>query len=228
MEELSDYIEGQTHKTVQELMLKTMFSVNPNLYILSIYKKELVIQMKTVLKTVTPSTLASRRCSFKSAIKEIHEDSARYIDLISFPEFKKTEYKSAKDILKQNIVQFSDDEEEIENEQDENLNSFDKLLKKIQKKTEKKAKREKRFGQIDWQLKKLPKLARAVNSIYLSEQKSSIKFEILNSKLGNNSRSTISDLERLIKESKGWLIRYKDWVKRKSSADINKICNSLV
>ena len=140
MEELSDYIEGKTHKTVQELMLKTMFSVNPNLYILSIYKKELVIQMKTVLKTVTPSTLASRRCSFKSAIKEIHEDSARYIDLISFPEFKKTEYKSAKDILKQNIVQFSDDEEEIENEQDENLNSFDKLLKKIQKKLKRKQK----------------------------------------------------------------------------------------
>ena len=45
--------------------------------------------MKTVLKTVTPRTLASRRCSFKSAIKELHEVSARYIDLISFPEFKK-------------------------------------------------------------------------------------------------------------------------------------------
>ena len=225
MEELSDYIERQTHKTLQESLLKAMLSVNPNLYLLSIYKKELVIQMKTLDKTVTPSTLASRRCNFKSAIKEINEVS-RYIDLISFPEYKETKYKSAMEILKQNIVQFSDDEEDIE--QDENQNPFAKLMQKIQKKTEKKARRAKRFGQIDWQLKRLPKLARAVNSVYCSEQKSSIKFEILLSRVGNNSRSTSSDLERLIKESKGWLIRYRDWVKRKSSADINDICNSLV
>lgn len=227
MEELCDYIERQTHKTLQEITLKAMLSVNPNLYIISIFKKEMLIQMKTVLKIVTPSTLATRRCLFKSAIKEIHETSARYIDLVSFPEFKKTEYKSAIDILKQNIVHFSEDEDE-EIEQDDNLNSFAKLVKKIEKKGEKKARREKRFGQIDWQLRRLPGLARAVNSVYCSEQKSSIKLEILASKVGNNSKNTISDLERLIKDSKGWLIRYKDWVKRKSSANINDICKSLV
>ena len=95
-----------------------------------------------------------------------------------------------------------------------NFNSFAKLKKKIEKKSEKKAKREKKFGQIDWQMKRLPKLARAVNAIFCSEQKSSIKFEILATKVGNNSRSTISDLERLIKESNGWLIRHKDWVRK--------------
>ena len=77
-------------------------------------------------------------------------------------------------------------------------------------------------------MKRLPKLARAVNAIYCSEQKSSIKFEILAIKVGNNSRSTISDLERLIKESNGWLIRHKDWVRKKYIANINDVCNSLV
>ena len=41
-----------------------------------------------------------------------------------------------------------------------NFNSFAKLKKKIEKKSEKKAKREKKFGKIDWQMKRLPKLAR--------------------------------------------------------------------
>ena len=227
MKELSAYIERQTHKTVEEITIKAMLSVSPDLYILDIYKNDLVIQMKTDLQRVTPSILANRRSVFKSAIKEIHEVNSRYIDLIPFPEIKKTEYKSPIDILKQNIVHFSDDEEE-ESEQDENMDSFDKLKKKIEKKVKRKQKEKKKIGQIDWQRKRLPKLARAVNAIYCSEQKSSIKFEILATKVGNNSRSTISDLERLIKESNGWLIRYKDWVRKKYFANINDVCDSLV
>ena len=230
MRDLSDYIERQTHKTLEEITLKAMISVSPDLYIIDIYKNDLVIQMKTDLQRVTPSILANRRSVFKSAIKEIHEFNSRYIDLISFPEIKKPEYKSPIDIIKQNIARFSDDEEE-EIEQDENMenmDSFAKLKKKIEKKSKKKAKREKKFGQIDWQMKRLPKLARAVNAIYCSEQKSSIKFKMLATKVGNNSRSTISDLGRLIKESNGWLIRHKDWVRKKYFANINDVCNSLV
>jgi hypothetical protein len=227
IDELNTYIEKQTHKTLRERLLKAMISVNPNLYSLSLYKQNLVIQMETIEKPVTPSTLASRRSTFKSTIREMMND--RYIDIISFPEPKETKHESAMEILKQNIMKFSDDEEDNEEDNgDENDNPFSKLLRKIKKKNEKKTIRDKRISQIDWQLKRLPKLARAVNSVYCSEQKSCIKFEILLSKIDNDSRGIRSDLERLIKESKGWLRKYKDWVKRKSSVDINEICNSLV
>ena len=67
MRDLSDYIERQTHKTLEEITLKAMISVSPDLYIIDIYKNDLVIQMKTDLQRVTPSILANRRSVFKSA-----------------------------------------------------------------------------------------------------------------------------------------------------------------
>ena len=217
----------QTHQNLEEIMIKGMLSVNPDLYKVDIYKNELLLELNTVCKSVTPSILASRRYEFESAIQEIRDVSPKYIDLISFPEIKTKEYKSPIEILKENIIHFSDDEDE-EIEQDDNLDNFTLLKKKIEKIRVKKLKREKKFSEIDWQRKRLPKLARKVNAIFLSEQKSSIKFDILATKVGNDSSSTISDLERVIKESKGWLIRYKDWVKKKSNSNINDVCNSLV
>jgi hypothetical protein len=69
---------------------------------------------------------------------------------------------------------------------------------------------------IDWQLLRLERLARLVNKIFLSEKKTALKLEFLEEKLihSDYSCSNIeSDLERLIKNSNGWLKTWKGWIK---------------
>ena len=80
--------------------------------------------------------------------------------------------------------------------------------------------------QIDWQLLRLDRLARLVNKIFLSEKKTALKLEFLEEKLRDSdySSSTIrGDLERLIKNSNGWLKTWKGWIKKNSSMDVTNV-----
>ena len=229
IQELYAYIEKQTKKNLSDSLFRAMISVSPFLYKISRHNQELVIEMKTVLSQVTPKTLENRRTNFENCLLEIQEFNYKYIDLICFPEIRKKTYQSAMEILEKNILQFSDNEEtDEEHEDDKNLDKFSILLKKVKKKSDKKAKREKKFRKIDWQLKRLPQLARAINNVFISEKKSSIKFKALAEKVGNGSKTAVQDLERLIKLSNGWLLKFRGWVKRKAKTDINDVSKLLV
>ena len=76
----------------------------------------------------------------------------------------------------------------------------------------KKKKRENKMKHIDWQLLRLERLARLVNKIFLSEKKTALKLEFLEEKLIHSDIK--SDLERLIKNSNGWLKTWKDGSRR--------------
>ena len=224
--DLKKYIESQTKRNLTDNMLKVMISLCPGHYAISMFKANVVIEMETSDKPVTPRTNDMRWSEFKKEIWHIHQKKEKCVDLIAFPEQQKYLYKSAKDLIEEHILKISDDEEE-DAMNDENDNHFERLLKKVKKKADKKARRGNRLKGIDFQKNRLPQLAREVNSVYRSDQKSCIKFEVLLSRISSGSDSKRSDLERLIRDSNGWLKMYKDWVKRKPSVDINTVCSHL-
>ncbi len=182
--------------------------------------------MENKNKRVTPDTNENRMTHFKSSLDKRKMNKDTYIDLIMFPEAAKNIYKSAKQVLEENIEVFSSDE----SDGDENLNineetsQFSKIKEKIRKKSRKKQIRQQKFNNIDWQKKRLPSFARAVNTVFTLEKKSTLHLNQLLEKTTYESVAKKSDLERLIQESNGWLKVQEGWVRRKSSQDINDIC----
>ena len=224
IETLKDHIEKHTRKSFDDLKFKTMISIIPSHYTFSIFKNSLVVDMLTYDSPVTPFTLKRRDSEFRKEISLAILRKDKYVDLVSFPQFKKPKYKSAIELLKENVLSVSSDEDDQNDVKD--ANNHEKLISKVKKHQKKKEKRENKLKQIDFQKKRLPKLARQVNSAFVSEQKSCIKFERLLQMVEHNKEDKRSDLQRLVRETNGWLTLYKDWVKRKPG-DINNICDSL-
>ena len=78
--------------------------------------------------------------------------------------------------------------------------------------------------------KRLPELARFVNSIYFSHKVNTMKKDKIITKVrffGYRSINIESDLDRLIKASNNWLCEFKGWIKKKPDTDINNICKIL-
>ena len=76
---------------------------------------------------------------------------------------------------------------------------------------------QKKFNQIDWQKKRLPELARFVNSIYTSHKVNTMKKEKLIANVrfvGYRSINIESDVDRLIKTSNNWLCEFRGWIKK--------------
>ena len=180
-----------------------------------------------------PNDLFKRKEGFIDKMNELDEKSPRYIDLIEFEVRMETPYKTAKQTIMENIVKFSDEDDNDDDqlylevlESNQNFTSgFERLKNLIEIKRIKKERREKKFAQIDWQAQRLDKLARLVNKIFVSEKKTALRVEFLEERLKNSdySISTVkSDLERLIRNSNGWLKVWKGWVKKNSSIDASK------
>jgi hypothetical protein len=138
-------------------------------------------------------------------------------------------YKSALKIINENIVDFSESEEEDfnDNPQTEELSKYEILTEKIKKKQFKKAKREEKINAIDWQKKRLPDLARKINSLYIRENKAVINIKIIYKNMNYSSHHIDSDFKRLVASTNGWLTDRNGWI-RKKSANINIICNALI
>ena len=219
VEDIIEHVENVTKKNFSVEILQVIVSIDPQAYDLYKQGQSTHIQLVSEKKPITPLVLEERRTNFKNKIKELFDGKFIVVDLISFQiSGGKKKYESAKDILKANIVIFSDEEEESSEDncdEGESKNFFENLLKRVNKKAERKARRQEKFGRVDWQKGRLSQLARTVNSVYRSEKKNCLKFETLLSKIsdGKNQRE---DLERLIEESNGWLENYRDWVKRKT------------
>ena len=169
-------------------------------------------------KPVTPSMLRFREQRMREELEEIIETKAKYIDLVEVPKPQKKVYKSAKEVLLANIVDFGDELIEKKESEDKKSKKMKMTLPEIIQKVESRNKivkeRQAKFEQIDWQSKRLLELARLVNRIFISQEKSVIMYGALIEKIryvrGPSKVGCDSDL--LIERSNGWLKIFVGWV----------------
>ena len=75
--------------------------------------------------------------------------------------------------------------------------------------------REDNLKKVDWQIMRLPNLARELNEFLFQKKKLVIQHEVLLTKL-NYSDTLESDIKRLIESSNGWLSNHRGWVRKKN------------
>ena len=168
--------------------------------------------------------LEDRRSLFKDNIRAIYQNGLCIVKLIDMPVTKSVIYKSALDIINENIIQCSSSSESEGDEFNDNeeLSRFERLSMKIKQKQLQKARRDKKLKDIDWQKNRLPDLARKINSLFIRENKSVLNILTIYTSLGEID----SDFQRLVSSSKGWLTERNGWI-RKKPMDINIICSEL-
>ena len=94
-----------------------------------------------------------------------------------FPEAPKHTYMSAKQILEENIESISSDEFDMDDNRDtEEQSQLSHIRNIVRKKSPKKQRRQYKLNNIDFQKRRLPELARAVNSLFNHEKKKSFKY----------------------------------------------------
>ena len=236
LKELTIYIESKTKETFDIFAFRTLNSVFPESYSLYIHNNTVAIKVQKL--RMTPSLINQRKKVLSENLKE--SQKYFYIDLIEFPQIKVGKNSKAKDIIKKNII----DIEHIEKELHNNVEVMDVKIKKVSSSLPKhlvdKIQEKQRIRNIrnlffetnDWQIKKMPALARKINAIFISEQKSVLKKNILIEKsMFSETQSFASvekDIDRLISESNGWLkIVATSYIKRIDSYNINDVCDSF-
>ena len=223
--------ENISKKSLDDLVFRALLSIYPEAYKVELSGNVLNVILNGKSK---PSDLTERKECFDERMKELDVTNPRYIDLIEFEERKETIYKSAKETIVENIVKFVDDDDngdidlflEVLELNNKFKTGFERLKNIIEIKSMKKKKRESKMKNIDWQLLRLERLARLVNKIFLSEKKTALRLEFLEEKLIHSEYSCTtvkSDLERLIKNSNGWLKIWKGWIKKNSSMDVTNV-----
>ena len=233
MKIVKDFYEKNSKQDFDELFFRAILSVDYEVYKLELYEKEIHIEMASEKKPVTPSILKLREQKMREVLEEIIVTKAKYIDLVELPRPHKKVYKSAKTMLLENIVDFGDEAIEKKDSEEENLKKMKMTLPELMQKVESRSKivkeRKAKFDQIDWQAQRLPEVARLVNRLFISQEKSVIRYEALTEKMKyvRGSSKVESDLNLLIERTNGWLKTFGGWVKRDTSMEINEICNKL-
>ena len=79
---------------------------------------------------------------------------------------------SARNTIINNIIKFSVNDEKLEQKESnhEFKSKMEEIKLKIKIKAAKKKMREDIFKKVDWQMKRLPSLARALNGVFVSEK----------------------------------------------------------
>jgi hypothetical protein len=228
MSDIFGYVEKNMKAAVKEEIIVAIFSLFPEGYSLSLLNQKACVQMISETKSITLKILEARRLNFKEKIRQLHKiDPDMILPLIDLPKVQSKPYVSAKDTIMKHIVQFNDSEESVEEENKiaRPKTKYEEIAQKIKNRTAHKNKRDAQFQKIDWQKKRLPDLARAVNAVFNIEQKRVIKLDILLRKLKASSKLE-SDIQRLINSSNGWLKNHRGWI-RKQPDDINFVCKQL-
>ena len=109
MKIVKDFYEKNSKVDFDELFFRAILSINFEFYKLELHEKEIHIEMAAEKKPVTPSMLRFREQRMRKELEEIIETKAKYIDLVELPMPKKKVYKSAKEVLLANIVDFGDE-----------------------------------------------------------------------------------------------------------------------
>ena len=228
--EIKEIYERNSKHNFEENIFRGLLSIIPEAYTLYLNKEEVEI---IISGDVNPSNLFERHEHLENKLSDLEKENSPYIDLVELEKTKNINYKSAKMIISENIMKFSDDEEvmKVIDQNEKKVSSFyDKLKFKIETKKFLKMKRDMKMNNIDWQLLRLSRMARMTNNIFISEKREALKREILLEKIkfsGYISNNVGSDLDRLIQKSNGWLHVWKGWIKRNSTIDINNVCKLL-
>ena len=187
----------------------------PDAYTITLLGNEYYIFMHDVTSRLNQSILKIRYNKLELLIDKILEENSWYIDLVELETPQYNEYKSAYDVILSNIAQFSDEDE---NDIVESCNAtgqhfqYEDILNNVRRREKQKNIRAKKFNQIDWQKKRLPELARFVNSIYTSHKVNTMKKEKLIANVrfvGYRSTNIGSDVDRFIKTSNKWLCEFR-------------------
>ena len=227
--ELNKHCENRIKKNLGDTIFKVMISINPTAYYTYVEHGDIYLQLakegKCIRRPVTPKTLTERRQDFKQKILDSHKNDIMKIRLIYFPELQKKIYISAQDTIIKNIVKLDDEDEMGEEHKETFKTKYEEIENKIKKRMTKKLNREEKMKNIDWQKMRLPELARAINQIFVSENRNVIQLGQITSKLQSSSKLE-SDIQRLIDSSQGWLQNIRGWIKRRPE-NINFICDIL-
>ena len=233
MKIVKDFYEKNSKQDFDELFFRAILSVDYEVYKLELHEKEIHIEIASEKKPVTPSMLKLREQKMREVLEEIIVTKAKYIDLVELPRPHKKVYKSAKTMLLENIVDFGDEAiEKIESEEEKSKKmkmTLPELMQKVESRSKILKERKAKFDQIDWQAQRLPEVARLVNRLFISQEKSVIRYEALTEKMKyvRGSSKVESDLNLLIERTNGWLKTFGGWVKRDTSMEINEICNKF-
>ena len=227
MEKFISMYEQNSKVKFEEPMFRAILSMIPEAYRVGLNKNVLHVTFQGGAK---PSDIKKRKVELECVIKEIESKKDRYIELVDLPEIKIESYKTAKETIIENIIKFDDDtsiaSEDSKKDEPAGILTFEELKQKIERKNLIKKKREQKFSQIDFQLKRMKQLTNLVNKIFLGESRSSLKIDFLTEKIKHceySSSSIDKDLKRLIKESNGWLKPWRGWLKRNSSINVKDV-----
>ena len=225
MDKFIETYERISKKNFDEVVFRALLSIFPDSYKVELTRNVPYVRLDGEAK---PSIVMERQEVFEKILCELEKENTRYIDLVELEERKEELYKNAKQTIVDNIVKFSDDDEDLEEIGPEPIfsSTFEKLKYSIQKKSMKKNRRALKIKQIDWQLQRLGGLTTLINKVFVAEKKTALKMDFLMEKLrlSDYSCDTIkNDIERLIKNSNGWLKFWKGWIKKNSAMNVSNV-----
>ena len=234
MKTVQEFYENNSKHDCDGILFRALLAINLEAYKIELYEKNIHIEIIVEKKPVTPSMLKSREQKMREKLEELLENQERYIDLVELPMPRKNVYKSAKEVLLENIVNFGDEVIERKESEDNNKSkkkkmTFPEIIEKVESRSKIVKERQAKFDQIDWQAKRIPELARLVNRIFISQEKSILMYEALKEKIKHvrGSSKVECDLNLLIEKSNGWLKIFVEWIKRDTSMEINNVCDIL-
>ena len=130
-----------------------MLSVSPVDYSLTMFKKNIHVKIENMKEKISPSINENRLGCQKDNLEKFKVEYSNYIDLIMFPKASKHTYKSAKQIIEENIELISSDEFDIEKdintEEQSQLSHIRNIVSK--KSHKKKQRRQYKFNNIAFQ-----------------------------------------------------------------------------
>ena len=170
--EIKDHLEKVTRTVVSDEILLALFSVDPESYKFYETNQTICVLIVSKHKPITPKVLEERRLVFKNNLKDLHNNDQVSISLISLPKIISQPYVSARNTIINNIIEFSVNDEKLEQKESnhEFKSKMEEIKHKIKIKAAKKKMREDNFKKVDWQMKRLPSLARALNGVFVSEK----------------------------------------------------------
>lgn len=222
LKEIKKNYERNCRKAFDDRIFRAILSLDPSSMKSKIINNEVYINIVDI--NILEEIIEKR-------LEEASDEAAPYIDLIETLEVETKQYKTAKETIMGHILKTEekskDDLENLVENDDQNCSVFERISRKIKVQNKERHKRQLMLDSIDWQGKRMPKLARMIQCIFNSEDRSALKKDFLMEKIVSNgfpSANILSDFDKIIKETKGWLLSFKDFVKRKPDVDINDVC----
>ena len=106
IEKLISMYEQGSKVRFEEFVFRALISIFPEAFKVELNKNVLNV---TFHGGVKPSDVNKRKVVLKSLLNEPADENARYIDLVELPEIKRGSYKSAKETILENIINFDND-----------------------------------------------------------------------------------------------------------------------